>query len=166
MTLPNVAVGDLVTASGWNDLVDEVNGYTGAWTSWTPALTASTTNPTLGTGGSTSGKYVKIGRTVMGWGYIKFGTSGQAAGSGTYLVSLPVAQAETDNNRINGDALLRANATFTRAFLLWNGSTTCTLRYTSAAAAGTLVSTTNAAPAAWAAAGDDIRYSFRYEAAS
>lgn len=58
--------------------------------SWTPTLDAITTAPTLGSGSSTSGYYLKIGRLVIAWGIIQFGSSGAAAGSGEYLVSLPV----------------------------------------------------------------------------
>lgn len=60
------------------------------WQAWTPALTASTTNPTLGSGSSAVGRYVQNGTTVIGWAHIAFGSSGTNAGSGTYRVSLPV----------------------------------------------------------------------------
>lgn len=66
---------------------------TGAWNSYTPALTAATTNPTLGTGASATGTYIQIGKTVHFRAVIKFGTSGVAAGSGTYQISLPVTAA-------------------------------------------------------------------------
>lgn len=63
----------------------------GTATAYTPALTATTTNPTLGTGGSVSGYYTRNGQLVTGVARIEFGTSGTNAGSGFYLVSLPVA---------------------------------------------------------------------------
>lgn len=63
----------------------------GAWTAYTPTLTASTTNPTLGTGSTASGAYCQIGKVVHYRARIIFGTSGVAAGSGFYYVSLPVA---------------------------------------------------------------------------
>lgn len=68
----------------------------GTWTSWTPALTAATTNPTLGTGSSVDGRYFQIGKLVIASFTIQFGTSGFSAGSGEYRVSLPVA-ADTTN---------------------------------------------------------------------
>lgn len=37
-------------------------GGGGVFSAWTPALTAATTNPTLGTGGSTSGRYTQSGK--------------------------------------------------------------------------------------------------------
>ena len=62
----------------------------GAWTAWVPALTASVTNPTLGSGSSAAGRYAQLGKLVMASAKIAFGTSGAAAGSGQYFVSLPV----------------------------------------------------------------------------
>lgn len=58
---------------------------------YTPALTAPTTNPTLGSGSSAVGEYEKFGDWVVGTGEIVFGASGVAAGSGFYEISLPVA---------------------------------------------------------------------------
>lgn len=63
----------------------------GAFTSYTPTLTASTTSPTLGTGSSATGYYKRIGHRVTGYANIAFGSSGTAAGSGAYLILLPVA---------------------------------------------------------------------------
>ena len=57
---------------------------------WVPVLTAVTTNPTLGTGSSATGRYTENGKLVQGWARILFGTSGTAAGSGEYRISLPV----------------------------------------------------------------------------
>lgn len=87
-----VEVGDQVqvlTGRG----VSLVIGATGvvAARSWTPALTASTTNPTLGTASSTSGTYWKRNGRLDGIGRIVFGTSGVNPGSGDYRISLPVA---------------------------------------------------------------------------
>jgi hypothetical protein len=59
------------------------------WTTYTPALTATTTNPTLGSGSTATGRYTVRGDTVEAECYLAFG-SGMNAGSGNYLVSLPV----------------------------------------------------------------------------
>ena len=66
------------------------SGGFGTWASWTPSLTASVTNPTLGTGSVTQGRYVQNGKVVTAVAYFAFGTSGVSAGSGGYRCSLPV----------------------------------------------------------------------------
>lgn len=63
------------------------------WQSWTPALTASTTNPTLGSGSEQKGRWRRVENLVIATAKIKFGTSGTNPGSGTYSVSLPVPAA-------------------------------------------------------------------------
>ena len=69
-----------------------------AWTSYTPALSSSGTQPVLGTGSSATGKYVQINKFVFGYFNIQFGTSGITAGTGNYFVSLPVASSRTTGN--------------------------------------------------------------------
>lgn len=66
-----------------------VAGGGNSWTTYTPALTASTSNPTLGTGSLRDGAWTRYGKMIEIRGAIKFGSSGAAAGSGTYRVSLP-----------------------------------------------------------------------------
>jgi hypothetical protein len=66
-----------------------MNGI-GEWTSYTPVLTASTTNPTLGTGSSATGAYARVQNLIIYNFLILFGTSGVNAGVGNYSVSLPV----------------------------------------------------------------------------
>ena len=67
----------------------ELDGPTIA--TYTPTLTATTTNPTLSTDAShtVTGEYAKIGNRVKVWVYIEFGTAGVNAGSGQYIISLP-----------------------------------------------------------------------------
>lgn len=64
-------------------------------TSWTPALTATTTNPTLGTASSATGTYFQLGDWMFASFAVIFGTSGTDAGSGAYRVSMPGAIAST-----------------------------------------------------------------------
>lgn len=64
---------------------------TGAWQSYTPAWTASGTNPTLGSG-SITGRYMRIGKTVHVSITIA-GGSGTTPGTGTYLFGLPFTSA-------------------------------------------------------------------------
>ena len=59
-----------------------------SWTIYTPVLTASTTNPTIGNG-SITGRYVNIGATIIGEIRIVAGTAGFNRGLGAYSVSLP-----------------------------------------------------------------------------
>ena len=58
---------------------------------YTPVLTATTSNPTLGSGSTAVGEYWRD--PISGWVYghflITFGTTGVNAGSGAYIVSLP-----------------------------------------------------------------------------
>lgn len=56
---------------------------------YTPTLTAATTNPTLGTGGTARAVAWITGQQVTVWFEIVFGTS-PTAGSGFYIVGLPV----------------------------------------------------------------------------
>lgn len=67
----------------------------GAWAynlnnlgTFTPTLTASTSNPTLGTGGTATGSYHIIGHRVFVEFNITFGT-GMTGGSGTYFIAQP-----------------------------------------------------------------------------
>jgi hypothetical protein len=74
--------GNVLTAA-------ELNGI-GEWTSYTPVLTAATTNPTLGTGSSAVGSYARIQNLIIYNFLIRFGSSGVVPGVGIYSVSLPV----------------------------------------------------------------------------
>lgn len=71
------------------------------YVAYTPVLTASTTNPTLGTGAVVTGSYCVIGDMVHYIAYIKFGTSGVSAGSGEYYVSLPVSASTSGASQYN-----------------------------------------------------------------
>lgn len=65
-----------------------------AWTTYTPAVTASTTPPTLGTGAVQFGEYVDDNSIVHFTLHIVFGTS-PTVGSGTYRFAFPVTGAAT-----------------------------------------------------------------------
>jgi hypothetical protein len=60
------------------------------WTTYTPTLFGSTTNPVIGNG-SITGRYMNVGATIFGEIRIIAGTSGFTRGSGNYSVSLPTA---------------------------------------------------------------------------
>lgn len=61
-----------------------------AWTAFTPTITTVT----LGTGGSNSARYVKIGRTVHAAGQIVLGTGGSFTGA-SVTISVPFTSANT-----------------------------------------------------------------------
>ena len=93
-------VGVSISGDGSDTNPYTINANAGSsWGDWVPVLTALTTNPTLGTGSIQSGRFVQDPRTrtVQGWGIIQFGTSGAAAGSGIYEISLPVPAVNTLN---------------------------------------------------------------------
>lgn len=72
----------------------------GIWVDWTPTLTASTTSPTLSTDSSHiyEGRYCTVGDLVTFRGQIRVGTTGVNAGSGYYLIALPVTARLPDNS--------------------------------------------------------------------
>lgn len=75
--------GETLPASKLQALGSELQTYT-------PALTAVTTDPTLGSGSSAEGMWAQLGPLVYVVWTIQFGSSGTNAGSGVYRVSLPV----------------------------------------------------------------------------
>ena len=147
------------TTSGQVLTAATMNTIGAAWETWTPALTASTTNPTLGTGSSQTGRYGRINKIVIGQGQISFGTAGVAAGNGFYYVSAPV-------NFLTVGAIVgtwqgydSSAGTVYFGFLVTDTVSRCVLYYNNPASV-----ITNAAPWTWAAS-DFIRVSYSYEAA-
>lgn len=135
---------------------------------YTPTLTASITNPTLGTGAVQSGWWHRSGHFISGGGIIRFGTSGVNAGSGTYFVLLPF---DADVSTLTasaggglgiatavGPASLRDNSNTTgsrTATLLLTTASTCSLHISDNSLAG------NATPWIWATE-DGLSYQFGY----
>lgn len=146
--------------SAWRELTPRGGGGT-AWTSYTPTLTATTTNPTLGTGSVRTGSYTQEGKKVTYRGTVKFGTSGVAAGSGFYEVSLPVAAVSLSNSRQQGTVTAWDNSAGNfedGAIFVETGATT-----KARLSVGGLVAT-NSAPWTWAAS-DQFDFTIVYEAA-
>lgn len=93
----NAQTGMRIDDRGFQADIGIVYRFNGAiWAPWesefagyTPALTAATTNPTLGTGGTASGYWAYVGGLVVAYFSIVFGSSGVAAGTGGYFISLP-----------------------------------------------------------------------------
>ena len=147
------------TTSGQVLTAATLNTIGAAWETYTPALTALTTNPTLGTGSSVSGRYGQVNKIVCGQGQINFGTAGVAAGSGYYYVSLPITAQST--GKVIGQFQFYDSSTLA-VYLgtLISDTTTRSLMYY-----GNPSSTaSDSAPFTWAA-NDFIRYTFQYEAA-
>lgn len=89
-------LGQNATSTKVGNLQSQINAITttrdAAWSTYTPVLTGSTTNPNLGTGASVTGAYRMLGASTCVWRIsIQTGTSGVSAGSGTYYLSMPVA---------------------------------------------------------------------------
>lgn len=157
--------GTVPPAATFNtEIRDALTLLQAAWTSYTPALTAVTTNPTLGTGGA-SGAYNQAGKTITGNGRIAFGASGSTAGSGLYAVSVPVAILAADvtgggviGSGIYFDSSAAAAAQYYHVDLIAVSSTTCRLIIHQS---GAMSAVNPVIPAA----SDAIRFQFDYQAA-
>jgi len=74
------------------DKIDALFRATSA--TYTLNWTADTTNPTLGAGGFTEGKFIRLWpRMVIGFFRLNIGGAGALAGSGTYRFNLPTGVA-------------------------------------------------------------------------
>jgi hypothetical protein len=135
-------------------------GPFGAWSSYTPVLTASSSNPTLGSGSSATGRYQRLGRRVTFEAQITFGTSGTATGSGTYRVSVPATIDSAWWGHTIGNAVLIDTGTPYPRSVSVGADGTYVEMYSEASAA-----VTHAVPFSWAAS-DIIRITGTYEAAA
>lgn len=80
LTTPDINTPDIDGGT-----IDDVT-IDGGWQTFTPTLVATTANPTLGSGSTQSGRYQTIGNLCIMHITIAFGSSGAAAGTGTYQV--------------------------------------------------------------------------------
>lgn len=155
MAWSNFTSGEVVTATRMNQLYVD-------WQDYTPSLTASTTDPTLN--GTAAGRYCKMGRTVIGWALIQFGSSGINAGSGSYRVSLPdTAAAVTYTTHVGGATLYdNSSGTWDQAEAYLRPTTgTTNMQFTYEATS--LVN--NTGPWTWNTS-DYISVSFKYESST
>lgn len=162
---PNIPADMQALAEGIDTYITSM----GVFTSYTPDLSAVTTPPTMGTGSSVSGKYARIGDLVYGSAIFNFGSTGVSAGSGNYLLKLPVtAAAPLSGGSPMGRARISDNSASSQGYL-----DVCVhpsfldyafIRYQASWPTGTLNSVTNSAPWTWAAS-DVIEMWFCYEAA-
>lgn len=160
--------GETLTAALLNTHVrDNLKAIGDAWTTYTPALTATTTNPTLGTGSSAEGRYVSAGKLIIVHYRIAFGTSGTAAGSGTYLISLPVAPSTAWTNRHIGSGMAfdsSANAMMPLVVRVNGTASTVVMQFPATWPGGTASNVTHSNLFAWAAS-DEFHGTLTYEAA-
>lgn len=77
-----------IEVSPFNLPISQLIGY--KRNTYTPVLTAVTVNPTLGTGSTQEGFFYRLGKIILVWWHIKFGSAGAAAGTGSYRISVPV----------------------------------------------------------------------------
>jgi hypothetical protein len=151
--------GQVLTAATLNTIGAVAETYT-------PALTAVTVNPTLGTSSFQEGRYQVIQKRAFVEGTIYFGTSGAAAGTGAYRISVPSAVSIKSNNAAIGYGLFYdASAAYVfypmQAFYI--SATTFQLIVASPAytAASILSSTVPVVPAN----SDQIKFTLCYEVA-
>jgi len=87
--------GEVLTAALLNTHLRDNLLTLDTFTDADPTLSATTTPPTLSDDAShtVDGNYLLAGGLCIYWFYVAFGTSGVAAGSGNYTISLPVATA-------------------------------------------------------------------------
>jgi hypothetical protein len=82
----------------------------GQFASYVPALTGSVSDPTLGVASSTQGRWCRVGNLGIVFARINFGTSGTAAGSGTYRISLPFTVGASQLSIQGGSTILEDNS--------------------------------------------------------
>jgi hypothetical protein len=149
--------------SSWNGSAWLTLGQT-VTSAFTPVLTATTTNPTLGSGSVVAGRYTLWGGKFCTYmGMITFGTSGVGAGSGQYLISLPVAAVGAGGGIpgiISGSAIVRDNS----AVDIRNGNSFLIPGATTLSLIGGDAIVTNAVPWIWAAS-DYMNWNITYETA-
>lgn len=94
--------GEIVTAAIMNVHVrDQFNAIGSAWTSWTPAWTAATSNPAIGNG-TIVGNYIQAGKLIIFRIIITAGST-TTFGTGAYSFTYPVAPVVTANASTAGN---------------------------------------------------------------
>jgi hypothetical protein len=143
----------IYTGSAWIQY-----GSYGGWTAWTPVLSAVTTAPTSSPTLSTTGRYVRMGNTIHGWGRVLAGASSTTVGTGDYTFSLPVNFRNAGIVQPVGTLYyLDSSATPRVLSLQTTGSANLTLAVDST---GNISATSPGL-----GTNDQMRYSFTYEAA-
>jgi hypothetical protein len=146
--------------------VDTYSNGSWGWQTYTPTITGATTNPTLGTGGSATGRFQIDDKTVTVAGTIHFGT-GATFGSGTYSISLPLPVSGSAAGIMGGQVVVYPGGSFWgMGWALPAGSAFQIFISGSSTGAGTALLTGTSTPIGAAfAAGAEIRWNLTYEAA-
>lgn len=130
-------------------------------TPYSPALTAVTTNPVLGSTGTAVGRYFRMGDWIKGWADFEFGGAGVAAGTGAYRISIPFAiDTILVLRSVTGICFYRDSSAASNQSGQNNFQTATTLALKDEAGADVGA----AAPWTWAT-GDEIHCEFSYPAA-
>lgn len=138
------------------------------WNTYTPTLTATTSNPNIGTTGQIFGEYRRVmgGEWVFVQVHVVFGGTGISAGSGTYQISLPYpcgTFTNVANSFLNGVVRLfdSSASSFACGYpFIGNGGNL--IQFASPhRSAGGADNVTNSNPWTWAA-GDEIQFSAFY----
>ena len=136
------------------------------WQTFTPTLNGATLDPTLGSGSTATSRYQRSYGLVTYQGIVQFGTSGTAAGTGDYTISLPVTAAVGITARHLGVANAwdnsAAHTCITTALL--NTSTTMKFAFANSWPMGNVNYIGAAQPMTWAA-NDQLFWTVSYEAA-
>lgn len=149
------------TTSGQVLTAATLNTIGAVWETYTPTLTASTTNPNLGSTGSAAGRYARVNKLVFGNAQFVFNGAGINAGFGFYFCSLPITAQGA--GVVAGSAIAIDVSTFASSTNICQTDTVNRLIGYGTGGAG-LVATIGYNTFVWAA-GDLIRFNFCYEAA-
>ncbi|WP_063735629.1 hypothetical protein [Streptomyces sp. RTd22] len=156
-------VGETVTAALMNtEIRDQFNSIFGAWTSYTPTWTASTTNPVLGNG-TLIGRYLKVGMTCTTQINLVTGST-TTYGAGNYSWALPFTSANAGCTYI-GHAHLLAGPRWIGQFVISPASSTASPFFPSNSTTTTTVFMQPTVPVTLAA-GHQLRITIQYETAS
>jgi phage tail tape-measure protein len=147
--------------SGATLSANTLNTIGAAWENWTPVLSASVTNPNLGTTSTKDGRYCRINKTIIAQANFTFGGAGITAGSGFYKCSLPFA-AITAAPTIGSVVAIDVSTFASTINIVGLDTTTLAIGYGTGGAS--LAASIQAGTYPWAT-GDILRWFMIYEAA-
>ncbi|MBC3989326.1 hypothetical protein H8N00_10625 [Streptomyces sp. AC563] len=156
-------VGETVTAALMNtEIRDQFNSFFGAWTTYTPTWTGTSSNPSVGNG-NLIGRYLKVGRTVTVHVNLVPGST-STYGAGNYNFTLPATAANSGCTYM-GNAHLLGGARWGGQWLVSPNATQAGPTFP-AGTADTRVALMSPTAPETLAAGAQLRMTVTYEAAS